>query len=150
MRVMGWTNVATDENGIEYIVAGEVSAIELARPEFTTAVPETTTSAQLSGNINTNDGVDGITTQIKMYDTLGNLYYTNFNLNFDEATSTWSLSPVLYDVGTQTGLMRLTDTAGNEYYVANAFRGIGAVTDAVVDAVTLQFNEKGEIGRAHV
>lgn len=79
MKVMGWP-ASPDGKKIE---KGAVEPLRLNDPANKTADPQTTTLTKLSGNLNTKDGENGIPTQIKMYDSLGNLYTMPVYLVYD-------------------------------------------------------------------
>jgi flagellar hook protein FlgE len=124
MKVMGWQ--PTDDTGKE-IQRSEVSPININK--FRTSEPTATTATSLTGNINVNDGVDGIVTQIKMYDSLGNYYTTNISLEYDPTATppVWNASFANVN-GTD---VILTDADGNNVEVAitstapATFPGIG-------------------------
>ncbi|NLI88831.1 MAG: flagellar hook-basal body complex protein, partial [Epulopiscium sp.] len=75
MKVMGWQ---ADAAGKE-IIRSNVSPLRLDSPQNKTAPPAQTSKVELVGNLNIADAVDGkeIPVQIKMYDSLGNLYSMN-------------------------------------------------------------------------
>lgn len=112
MKVQGWP-ASADGKSIE---RGEVRDITLAGPGVSSATPEPTTSVELSGNIDKNKSP--ISTQIKMYDSLGNLYTTPIKLTYDEVAMEWTLEAEL----DANGQMILTDTEGNKYAVANTLQ----------------------------
>lgn len=101
MKVMGWQ---ADTDGKE-IVRSNVSPIRLDSPQNKTAEPELTSNVQLSGNLNIADGVsdDGVPMQIKMYDSLGNLYSMNMKATYDTAEKSWTLAPVGNTLTDQNG-----------------------------------------------
>lgn len=128
MKVLGWTDTKIDENGKEVIVPGEVKPISLGDPKNKTSPPETTTKVELSGNLDKNNAP--INTQIKMYDSLGNLYTTPIKLVYNEANADWSLVPGHWEPGADGTFtaptpneIELKDTKGNVFSVANPING---------------------------
>jgi flagellar hook protein FlgE len=112
MKVMGWP--ASDDG--KEIKRGEVTALKLNDAKFKTTPPETTAATSISGNLNTND--TPIPTQIKMYDSLGNLYTMNMYLRYSGATGEWSASSD--EAGTSTDIT-LTDQNGNIFETGETF-----------------------------
>lgn len=115
MKVMGWP---ANEDGTA-ITRGEVVGLKLNDPVMKSTPPETTTAARLVGNINVNDADETgeyISTQIKMFDSLGNLYTLNVKLEYDSTAQEWSLSPI----ENASGDVELTDTDGNSYTITIA------------------------------
>lgn len=110
MKVQGWPATA-DGKGIE---RGEIRDLTLSDPTNSSAKPETTTAVELSGNLDKNKAP--ISTQIKMYDSLGNLYTTPMKLTYDATTMQWTMSPELKAVD-GTDMIVLTDTERNQYAV---------------------------------
>lgn len=137
MKVMGWP-ASEDGKSIE---KGSVKAIELNNIQNKTADPATTTITKLSGNLNPIDGVSGIPTQIKMYDSLGNLYTSPAYLVYDSTKGTngqWqifnkkddSVSPPVFS----NGPMILKDQDNNEFTTTTTFPG-----------QTIEFNSDGKL-----
>jgi flagellar hook protein FlgE len=140
MKVMGW---AASEDGKE-IKRGEVAALKLNDPKLRTTAPATTTKASLAGNINTADSP--VSTQVKMYDSLGNFYTTNVYLVYNAAAvpPSWSTfntkstaTPPVYGVGP----INLTDQNGISYATGATFTsktftfdGAGKLISAVAPA----------------
>lgn len=131
MKVMGWP--ASDDG--KEIKRGEVTALKLNDPKMKSTPPATTTQAALSGNLNTADSP--ISTQIKMYDSLGNLYTTNIYMVYDTTAGTWSTkntkstaTPPVFDVGN----IELTDQNGTKY-----------TTGAPFTSETLTFDSAGKL-----
>ena len=148
MKVQGWpANEAGDE-----ITKGEVQPLELSSPENKFATPEATKNASIDGNLNINDSP--IETQIKMYDSLGNLYTTPVTMTYDKGDGTdanppaWTMQPKIEKLtpegGAETDMMILTDTQGNKYAVPNAFNQ-DAATDEEKGKVKFEFDAKGNI-----
>lgn len=116
MKVMGWQASADGKE----IVRSNVSPIKLDSPENKTAEPQVTSKVQLTGNFNIADALDkdgnptadGIPLQVKMYDSLGNLYAMNMKATYDPAKTPpeWEISPVVD--GTKTVL---TDQNGKKH-----------------------------------
>lgn len=137
MKVQGWP--AGDDG--KSINRGEVRPIVLTDPANASAKPEVTTGVQLSGNLDKNKSP--IDTQIKMYDSLGNLYTTPIELEFKDGE--WTLRAKTGSVSGQTGeFMILTDTNKNQYAVPNAlnevkfsFNSDGTLLAETKDNVTL-------------
>lgn len=120
MKVMGW---GPSENGKE-IVRGSVKPIELNSPQNKMAGPLATSKVQLIGNFNTADALDkegktdpaGIPLQIKMYDSLGNLYSMNMKATYDPYDpdgKKWKMAPVVDGTTTTT----LTDQNGKKHQI---------------------------------
>lgn len=139
MRVQGWKAGADGKT----INKGEVTDLKVNSPENKTSEPTATTDTQLVGNLNINDALidsdkdgkpDGSTTQIAMYDSLGNLYRTNVNLQYDAVAKSWTAN--LASVSGNDVI--LTDTTGNKIAVATS----GG--DALIIG-TFIFDEKGEL-----
>ncbi len=139
MKVMGWQ---ADGDGKE-IQRGNVLPIKLDSPQNKTAKPEATTKAELTGNLNTADGVSsgGVPLQIKMYDSLGNLYAMNMTAKYDptidapaEAPIRWTISPVKISGGDNDGKTLLTDQNGTEHYI-----------ELESDGIPFGFNSAGEL-----
>ncbi len=128
MKVMGWP---ASENGKE-ITRSEVIPLKLNDPVFKSTPPQTTTSTALSGNINTSDSP--ISTQIKMYDSLGNLYTTNIYLVYNAAGSTWNVYNTLTAGTYSAGPITLTDQNGNNF-----------VTTTNLPATAFQFDTSGKL-----
>lgn len=127
MKVQGWP---ASEDG-KSIVRGQVGDIKLNDPKNANTPPSATTKTSLSGNLNTNDGLaanGGIPTQIKMYDSLGNLYSLNVYLVYDKDNDgQWGVytdkvdgKPPTFD---NKENMILTDQNGNKYDIGEAFGG---------------------------
>ncbi|MDA3732592.1 flagellar hook protein FlgE [Niameybacter massiliensis] len=136
MKVMGWP-ASKDGTDIE---RGEVQPIVLTDPSNSTAKPETTTSVELSGNLDKNKSP--IDTQIKMYDSLGNLYTTPISLTFDNGQ--WTLEPKGEKITGKDGeFVILTDTNKNQYAVpiGNVFKE----AEAGFYGIKFSFTEKGEL-----
>lgn len=142
MKVQGWPPT---EDG-KKIKQGEVQDIELSSPGNKFATPEATKEATISGNLNKNDSPH--TTQIKMYDSLGNLYTTPIEFKFDDtdpAKPVWTMKPIYTSAPTPPatqpakGMMVLTDTAGNKYAVPDTFNGGGD------KPVELKFDANGKL-----
>ncbi|MDF2802700.1 MAG: flagellar hook-basal body protein, partial [Anaerocolumna sp.] len=85
--------------------------------------PETTKSTMITGNLNTDDGTDGIETQIKMYDSLGNLYTCNIYIVYDGTE--WTTYNNKYTTANPPTFsntpITLTDTSGNTYTTGSTF-----------------------------
>lgn len=111
MKVMGWQ---ADAAGKE-IIRSNVSPLRLDSPQNKTAPPAQTSKVELVGNLNIADAVDGkeIPVQIKMYDSLGNLYSMNMNASYKSDDEEWTLKPDENADGTTT----LTDQNGKSYEV---------------------------------
>ena len=125
MKVQGWP--ASDDG--KSINRGEVRPIVLTDPANASAKPETTTGVELSGNLDKNKSP--IDTQIKMYDSLGNLYTTPIQLTFKDGE--WTLAPTTEQVG-GAAKMILTDTNKNQYAV-----------DPVLGEIKFSFTETGQL-----
>ena len=129
MKVMGWqANTDGDD-----IVRGNVSPIKLDSPRNKTAKPEATSQVQLTGNLNIADAVkedddgnqisdpDGIPVQVKMYDSLGNLYAMNMRAVYNpetpqeagDNTGVWTMEPLKDTDGNTT----ITDQNGKKYQI---------------------------------
>lgn len=80
MKVMGW---GTDPEG-KKIVQGEVGPISLGDPQNKTSPPETTTLAQISGNLDKNAAMP-IPVNQKIYDSLGNAYTVKYEFTYKDA-----------------------------------------------------------------
>lgn len=112
MKVMGWQ---ADAEG-KAIVRSNISEIRLDSPQNKTAKPEATTKVEISGNLDISDGVDGISIQIKMYDSLGNYYSLNMMATYDAGATggpVWTMAPVPKDGAADVTV--LTDEKGNKY-----------------------------------
>lgn len=96
MKVQGWP---ANEDGTD-IIRGQVEDIRLGDPKFTNTPPSATTTATLSGNLNINDSP--ISTQIKIYDSLGNRYSMNLQLVYDETTTEWMVETPLKPIADST------------------------------------------------
>lgn len=110
MKVMGWQADANGKN----IVRNNVSEIVLDSPQNKTAKPASTANIEISGNLNIADGPNGIPIQIKMYDSLGNLYSMNMTATYDADDSEWTMEPVT-DADDKTWL---TDERGKKFEIA--------------------------------
>ena len=110
MKVMGWQ---ADAAGKE-IIRSNVSPLRLDSPQNKTAPPALTSKVELVGNLNIADGQKdgGVPVQIKMYDSLGNLYSMNMNAVYDSDDGEWTLEPNVNADGTTT----LTDQNGEKFY----------------------------------
>ena len=82
MIVQGWP---ANEEGTA-IVRGPVQDIKLTSPELLNIAPEATQSIGVAGNINKDDSP--IATQLKVYDSLGNLYTIDAELVYVGVTGT--------------------------------------------------------------
>ena len=135
MKVMGWQPRA-DGKGI---VRNNVSEIKLDSPENKTAKPQLTSKAEVTGNLNPADVIDGVPMQIKMYDSLGNLYKVNMKATSDDDGVTWKFEPVLESedpVGDPDNLVTvITDQNGKKYYDV----------DLGITAGTATFDKNGEL-----
>ncbi|WP_069997457.1 flagellar hook protein FlgE [Cellulosilyticum sp. I15G10I2] len=127
MKVMGWPS---SEDG-KAINRGEVVPLKLNTPEFKSTPPQTTTSTSLSGNLNTNDSP--VSSQLKMYDSLGNLYTMNVYFTYNGGGE-WSLSP--NDDGSGGNIV-LTDAYGNIHTTSTAF-----------PVQTIEFDASGKLDSA--
>lgn len=127
MKVKGW---AAADNGTR-IQRGNVEDLKLDKPENLTADPEATTNLRIQGNVNITDGISdsGIPIQLKFYDSLGNLYTANLNINYDSTTSEWNIE--IPDT------LKLTDSTGKEYTLEN----VGAEEDSI----TVVFDSDGNL-----
>jgi flagellar hook protein FlgE len=120
MKVMGWPATADGKD----IERTEVRALKLDDPATKSTPPQVTTQTSLSGNLNTEDSP--LSTQLKMYDSLGNLYTMNIYLQYDSAGE-WSISSD--KAGAEHNIV-LTDTSGNIYKYNAAFTSPKIVFDA--------------------
>ncbi len=108
MKVQGWPATADGKD----ITRKDVEPLKLNDPNTKTTPPEATTNTSISGNLNTDDGADGkgIPSQLKMYDSLGNLYSINIFLKYDGGE--WTITD---QEGNTGGPITLTDQNGNVY-----------------------------------
>lgn len=124
MKVQGWPS----RDGVN-IEKGEVQNINLADPSIKFAEPATTSKTAISGNISTQDVKSAVPVQIKVYDSLGNLYTTNLQMKYDAAAAppVWNITPQEYDANGDLaaggGNIKLTDSTGKSVLVpvATAF-----------------------------
>jgi flagellar hook protein FlgE len=128
MKVMGWP-ASEDAKSIE---RSEVEPLKLNDPALKSTAPQPTQSASFTGNLNTDDGIKGIETQIKMYDTLGNYYTLNMKLTYDTATSAWTLAPIApsaanYPTGTTMTNAELVDQNGKRFLTNLATTGLNSI-----------------------
>lgn len=129
MKVMGWPSTADGKE----IKRGEVVPLKLNAPELQSTPPVATTSTSIIGNLNISDadGTDEtIPTQIKMYDSLGNLYTLNMEFKYTAATTTpaapaqWNLAPVPNEDGDYV----ITNQDGEEYKITPSFTQLDGTT----------------------
>ena len=155
MKVMGWQADATGKE----IIRSNVSPIQLDSPQNKTAQPQATSQVALSGNFNISDALDkdgipttdGIPMQIKMYDTLGNLYSMNMKATYASDTTTnppavtkWTIEPIKLEANTApevtppglAGDTLLTDQNGKKHYITY---------DATTTPITLDFDVNGNL-----
>lgn len=123
MKVQGWPATADGKD----IERRDVQPIKLNDPALKTTPPVATSNASLTGNINTNDSP--ISTQVKMYDTLGNLYTMNLYLTYDG--SDWTASSNSDGSGKD---ITLTDQNNNTYETGEEFEDL-----------TFTFNASGKL-----
>ncbi|PHV71746.1 flagellar biosynthesis protein FlgE [Sporanaerobium hydrogeniformans] len=131
MKVQGWP---ASKDGKE-ITRKDVEPLKLNDPTTKFTSPEATTATSLSGNLNTDDGTDGkgVPSQLKMYDSLGNLYSINVFLKYDAGK--WSVT----DQNGETGKpIILTDQNGNTYQAAQA-------TEIFPNNIELEFDASGKL-----
>ncbi len=127
MKVMGWP-ASTDGKAIN---RGEVVPLKLNDPALKSTPPETTTQTSLSGNLNTHD--TPISTQLKMYDSLGNFYTMNAFFSYTGGGA-WKLAA--NTAGTD-GPIILTDTHGNTHTTTTNFTAQTITFDASGQLPTL-------------
>lgn len=135
MKVMGWQASADGKS----IVRSNVSALKLDSPQNKTANPLATTKLELSGNLNTADGIAGVPMQLQMFDSIGNLYSMNMMATYipdatDSENSKWELKPVK-GTGDQSNYTILTDKNSNPY----------PLELTSIDDITLQFDTNGNL-----
>lgn len=131
MKVMGWPATADGKD----IERTEVRALKLDDPATKSTPPQVTTLTSLSGNLNTDDSP--LSTQIKMYDSLGNLYTMNVYLKYDGGGE-WQISSD--KAGTEYNIV-LTDTNGNIYNTGETFTSpeIAFDTNGKLDPSAINF-----------
>lgn len=127
MKVKGWPAV---DNGTR-IQRGNVEDLKLDKPENLTASPEATTNLRIQGNLNIEDGKSngGVPVQLKFYDSLGNLYTANLNMEYKSDEKAWDLdipSPLI-----------ISDSKGNKFE-------LGEVSSDD-NPVKVVFDENGEL-----
>ncbi len=127
MKVMGWP-ASTDGKTIN---RGEVVPLKLNDPALKSTPPESTTKVALSGNLNSTDAT--VPTQLKFYDSLGNYYTLNINL---EKTAT-AAAGTTWTASFQSPAVA-TDQNGNKYSIATPLLAGNATT-------TLVFNTAGKL-----
>lgn len=153
MKVQGWPS---NEDGSE-IVRGPVQDIKLNSDSLTNTAPETTKGVSLSGNLNKDDSP--IATQVKMYDSLGNMYTLNAELVYTgvtgvdaDAVSNWTyklpttMAQLAPPPAAKEPAIILVDKAGNKLALPQP---AGAPTITVTpDGATggnLQFDNSGRM-----
>ncbi|MGL4343730.1 MAG: flagellar hook protein FlgE, partial [Cellulosilyticaceae bacterium] len=114
MKVQGWP-ATEDGKGIN---RGVVGPIKLNDASNKTSAPTATSATSLSGNINIKDGVDGIESQIKLYDTLGNLYSFGVTMKYDATAKEWTVD--VADGSKEGADLILKDKEGNTVKVPGA------------------------------
>ncbi|MGL4739095.1 MAG: flagellar hook protein FlgE [Cellulosilyticaceae bacterium] len=111
MKVQGWP---ANETGTA-INRGVVGNIKLNDTSNKTSPPKATTSTSLSGNINIKD--TPIESQVKLYDSLGNLYSFGVEMKYDAGTGEWTVD--VADSSKDGGNIVLKDKDGKTQNIAD-------------------------------
>lgn len=148
MKVQGWP-ATLDTTTNQYVInTQEVQDINLADPTIKSTSPTSTTKAQLSGNINNTSTSQ--TTSISFYDSVGNYYTMNMNLERKKDATTgayvaneWTLSPANIS-GTN---VIMSDAEGNSVEIPLTDLEIGGVAGTATTPPTfdITFDTAGKL-----
>lgn len=155
MKVQGWPST---EDG-KGIARGPVGDIQLNSPKFNTTNPTTTENVSFAGNLNKNDSP--IASQMKVYDSLGNVYNVNVEYVYagtsgtaPDVTSNWNLNVVTEDAqlapppAAKEPAVVLTDKNGNKLAIPQP-AGTGNVTvnppAGTAPAGNISFDSNGKL-----
>ncbi len=156
MKVQGWGTTENDEGKV-VIQKGEVKNLQLGGPENSTAPPETTTLAEIAGNLDKDAETMPIPVNQKVYDSLGNAYTFTYAFNYIEdgvdpdtnepLAPYWEVSIPTESVGNPaTDMVILKDENNNEIAVPPFFN-VTTDTDGNVEStpLTLRFDTNGKM-----
>lgn len=143
--VMGWQ--VDKETGA--IKKDTVSALQPKSSEFAYTMPEATTAYTVTGNINKNDtnflNKEAVPMSVHFYDSLGNEYTANINVNQDPAdVNKYSLTlGDIYCNNKKTNLVAADTNLGTITFDANTGKPTGGTVDPVTGEEVFQFELGG-------
>lgn len=143
--VMGWQ--VDEETGA--IKKDTVSPLQPKSSQFAYTMPEATTGYTVTGNINKNDtnflNNDPVPMSVHFYDSLGNEYTANINVNQDpDDVNTYTLTlGDIYCNNKKTNLVAADTNLGTITFDANTGKPTGGTVDATTGEEIFRFDISG-------